>query len=210
MTRVCCYRQAGARRPTKTARPTAEHKQIQRRHSSFREAAVFPQRDDSSVSSASCAYRAEDGIADYSFAVAQTVDSMKATTTGIDTYSLELVPAVTLTLTRSKSWCRPSARLNPCNFSRACAITERRPRKFPWGSMRPMAGGSADRATRFFRSGRSIDSFQRYAIRKRGSRRISPASVCGARRRKNSAARLSRFLRFLRAIGASRQTRPCT
>ncbi len=36
-------------------------------------------------------------VAGYSFAVAQTVDSMKATTTGIDTYSLELVPAVTLT-----------------------------------------------------------------------------------------------------------------
>ena len=33
----------------------------------------------------------------YSFAFAQTVDSMKATTTGIDTYPLELVPAVTLT-----------------------------------------------------------------------------------------------------------------
>lgn len=33
----------------------------------------------------------------YSFAVAQSVDSMKITTTGIDTYSLELVPAVTLT-----------------------------------------------------------------------------------------------------------------
>jgi hypothetical protein len=36
-------------------------------------------------------------VAGYSFAVAQTVESMKATTTGIDTYSLELVPAVTLT-----------------------------------------------------------------------------------------------------------------
>ncbi|MGH9745300.1 MAG: PIG-L family deacetylase [Candidatus Acidiferrales bacterium] len=33
----------------------------------------------------------------YSFAVARTVESVKATTTGIDTYSLELVPAVTLT-----------------------------------------------------------------------------------------------------------------
>lgn len=33
----------------------------------------------------------------YSFAIAQTVDSMKATTTGIDTYPLELVPAITLT-----------------------------------------------------------------------------------------------------------------
>jgi LmbE family N-acetylglucosaminyl deacetylase len=33
----------------------------------------------------------------YSFAVPRTVDSMKATTTGIDTYPLELVPAVTLT-----------------------------------------------------------------------------------------------------------------
>ena len=33
----------------------------------------------------------------YSFTVPRTVDSMKATTTGIDTYSLELVPAVTLT-----------------------------------------------------------------------------------------------------------------
>ncbi len=33
----------------------------------------------------------------YSFAVPRTVDSMKATTTGIDTYSLEFVPAVTLT-----------------------------------------------------------------------------------------------------------------
>jgi LmbE family N-acetylglucosaminyl deacetylase len=33
----------------------------------------------------------------YSFAFAQAVDSMKATTTGIDTYPLELVPAVTLT-----------------------------------------------------------------------------------------------------------------
>ena len=33
----------------------------------------------------------------YSFAFAQTVESMKATTTGIDTYPLELVPAVTLT-----------------------------------------------------------------------------------------------------------------
>ena len=36
-------------------------------------------------------------IGGYSFAVAQTVDSMKVTTTGIDTYPLELVPAVTLT-----------------------------------------------------------------------------------------------------------------
>jgi LmbE family N-acetylglucosaminyl deacetylase len=36
-------------------------------------------------------------IDDYTFAFAQTVDSMKATTTGIDTYPLELVPAVTLT-----------------------------------------------------------------------------------------------------------------
>jgi LmbE family N-acetylglucosaminyl deacetylase len=34
----------------------------------------------------------------YSFAFPQTVESMKATTTGIDTYPLELVPAVTLTL----------------------------------------------------------------------------------------------------------------
>ena len=33
----------------------------------------------------------------YSFAVPHAVESMKATTTGIDTYSLELVPAVTLT-----------------------------------------------------------------------------------------------------------------
>jgi LmbE family N-acetylglucosaminyl deacetylase len=33
----------------------------------------------------------------YSFAFAQTVESMKAMTTGIDTYPLELVPAVTLT-----------------------------------------------------------------------------------------------------------------
>jgi LmbE family N-acetylglucosaminyl deacetylase len=33
----------------------------------------------------------------YSFAFAQTVESMKATTTGIDTYPLELVPDVTLT-----------------------------------------------------------------------------------------------------------------
>jgi LmbE family N-acetylglucosaminyl deacetylase len=33
----------------------------------------------------------------YSFAVARTVDSVKASTTGIDTYTLELVPAVTLT-----------------------------------------------------------------------------------------------------------------
>jgi LmbE family N-acetylglucosaminyl deacetylase len=33
----------------------------------------------------------------YSFAFAQTVQSMKATTTGIDTYPLEFVPAVTLT-----------------------------------------------------------------------------------------------------------------
>ena len=33
----------------------------------------------------------------YSFAVPRTVDSMKATTTGIDTYPLELIPAVTLT-----------------------------------------------------------------------------------------------------------------
>ena len=33
----------------------------------------------------------------YFFAVPRTVESMKATTTGIDTYSLELVPAVTLT-----------------------------------------------------------------------------------------------------------------
>jgi LmbE family N-acetylglucosaminyl deacetylase len=33
----------------------------------------------------------------YSFAIESTVDSMKATTTGIDTYPLELVPAVTLT-----------------------------------------------------------------------------------------------------------------
>ncbi len=33
----------------------------------------------------------------YSFAYAQTVDSMKATTTGIDTYPLEFVPAVSLT-----------------------------------------------------------------------------------------------------------------
>jgi len=33
----------------------------------------------------------------YSFAFAQTVESMKATTTGIDTYPLELVPAITLT-----------------------------------------------------------------------------------------------------------------
>jgi LmbE family N-acetylglucosaminyl deacetylase len=33
----------------------------------------------------------------YSFAFAQTVDSMKATTTGIDTYPLELVPDITLT-----------------------------------------------------------------------------------------------------------------
>jgi hypothetical protein len=33
----------------------------------------------------------------YAFAFAQTVDSMKATTTGIDTYPLELVPAITLT-----------------------------------------------------------------------------------------------------------------
>jgi LmbE family N-acetylglucosaminyl deacetylase len=36
-------------------------------------------------------------IDDYSFAFAQTVESMKATTTGIDTYSLELVPDITLT-----------------------------------------------------------------------------------------------------------------
>jgi LmbE family N-acetylglucosaminyl deacetylase len=36
-------------------------------------------------------------IDDYSFAFAQTVESMKATTTGIDTYPLELIPAVTLT-----------------------------------------------------------------------------------------------------------------
>jgi len=33
----------------------------------------------------------------YSFAVPRTVESMKATTTGIDTYPLELVPALTLT-----------------------------------------------------------------------------------------------------------------
>jgi len=33
----------------------------------------------------------------YSFAFAQTVESLKATTTGIDTYPLEFVPAVTLT-----------------------------------------------------------------------------------------------------------------
>ena len=33
----------------------------------------------------------------YSFAVPRTVDSMKATTTGIDTYPIELIPAVTLT-----------------------------------------------------------------------------------------------------------------
>jgi LmbE family N-acetylglucosaminyl deacetylase len=33
----------------------------------------------------------------YSFAVPHTIESMKATTTGIDTYPLELVPAVTLT-----------------------------------------------------------------------------------------------------------------
>jgi LmbE family N-acetylglucosaminyl deacetylase len=36
-------------------------------------------------------------IAGYSFAVPRTVDSMKAATTGIETYPLELVPAVTLT-----------------------------------------------------------------------------------------------------------------
>jgi LmbE family N-acetylglucosaminyl deacetylase len=36
-------------------------------------------------------------IDDYTFAFAQTVESMKATTTGIDTYPLEFVPAVTLT-----------------------------------------------------------------------------------------------------------------
>ncbi|HTP43294.1 MAG TPA: hypothetical protein VMJ13_01955, partial [Candidatus Acidoferrum sp.] len=36
-------------------------------------------------------------IEGYSFAVATTVEAMKATTTGIDTYPLELVPAVTLT-----------------------------------------------------------------------------------------------------------------
>jgi LmbE family N-acetylglucosaminyl deacetylase len=36
-------------------------------------------------------------IAGYSFAFAHTVDSMKANTTGIETYPLELVPAVTLT-----------------------------------------------------------------------------------------------------------------
>ncbi|HWZ53521.1 MAG TPA: PIG-L family deacetylase [Candidatus Acidoferrales bacterium] len=36
-------------------------------------------------------------IEGYSFADVRTVESMKATTTGIDTYSLELVPAVTLT-----------------------------------------------------------------------------------------------------------------
>ena len=36
-------------------------------------------------------------IDDYSFAIVQTVDSMKANTTGIETYPLELVSAVTLT-----------------------------------------------------------------------------------------------------------------
>ena len=36
-------------------------------------------------------------IDDYSFAITRTVESMKATTIGIDTYPLEFVPAVTLT-----------------------------------------------------------------------------------------------------------------
>ncbi len=126
----------------------------------------------------------------YSFAFAQTVESMKATTTGIDTYPLELVPDVTPTpdpwqimvpaerafATGHASCARPLSR-------NAAGERQRRSRRAGGLASAPGRVAPFRRPERridsfqFLSTWRSVDSLQRHSLGKRRSRRVSPASL---------------------------------
>ena len=74
---------------------------------------------------------------------------MKATTTGIDTYPLELVPAVTLTPDPQQIMVPAERASQPLTLLARVRYHGTKPAKFPSASMRPKAGS-------FNRSRRSI------------------------------------------------------
>ena len=109
--------------------------QIQSRNSSARHAADLTRRCDSPVPAAVGAHRASKiEIDGYSFALAQTVESLKATTTGIDTYPLEFVPAVTLTPDPQQIMVPAEARLATAHAAY--------PRPLPWNETCKSFSGS--------------------------------------------------------------------
>ena len=90
---------------------------------------------DSPVPAAAGAHRASKiEIDGYSFALAQTVESLKATTTGIDTYPLEFVPAVTLTPDPQQIMVPAEARLATAHAAY--------PRPLPWNETCKSFSGS--------------------------------------------------------------------
>ncbi len=150
----------------------------------------------------------------YSFAYAQTVESMKATTTGIDTYPLEFVPAVTLTPDPQQIMVPAERASQSLTLLTRVRYHGTKPAKVSVGLDAPKGwqfqpivpldfSGAGDQLIRF-----------NVARRKRRTRRISAAPLRAARRRKihylartNSLAAHTRLERARRRNGARSESR---